>query len=511
MLLFRKAMIRFVVAPFLVVAPLSPSPAAESGDSIPLPIVIAVPNSAAGHPVNGSLFGSDPLDLAPYGYVEQEYFFSGNARIYEYVEPSRPLDTQVHVIRTNPYVNRMLVRKPLNPALFSGNVIIEIINDALSFDALTAWQQAKAQFLNNGDAWVGVTSAPLGIASLQAAEPVRYAALSFNSNDPNRTAQTCPAANTSTTENGIIFDVISQVGALFKTNASTSPLSGLNVKAVYGTGYSAGALLLSTYINAIEPTLAAPPYDGYMSVAGSLPQALNSCSPQDEYITYRDVVPNSKIAAVFQVQTMSEVELLTGLDNQTDSDLPAHRYRYYDVAGSAHVDQTLFNGLPMDSDLLAETGSTAAETVQNSRNGCKLPGPISTFPDQYVYDSLWANLEAWVRNDVSPPHASPFRGFDIFGNALGGLRSPALDVPLKTYYSGYFGAATATSGSVSLPCAFLGYEKAFSTFQLGMLYPAKALYVNAVTNDVNHLRAAGFLTDYDAAALIQSASKATIP
>ena len=54
------------------------------------------------------------------GYVEDEYFVYGKANLYDANPDERPV-----VIAENvPYVNRMLVRRPADPARFSGNVVI---------------------------------------------------------------------------------------------------------------------------------------------------------------------------------------------------------------------------------------------------------------------------------------------------------------------------------------------------------------------------------------------------
>ena len=59
-----------------------------------------------------------PLNLSAYGYVEEEFFVRGTANVYDW-------DSAGHVtVRTAdaPYTTRILMRRPVDPARFSGTV-----------------------------------------------------------------------------------------------------------------------------------------------------------------------------------------------------------------------------------------------------------------------------------------------------------------------------------------------------------------------------------------------------
>ena len=61
----------------------------------------------------------EPMDLAASGYVEEEFFVSGRANVYDWAA-----DGSISVRTPNaPYTTRILVRRPTASARFSGNVI----------------------------------------------------------------------------------------------------------------------------------------------------------------------------------------------------------------------------------------------------------------------------------------------------------------------------------------------------------------------------------------------------
>ena len=73
--------------------------------------------------------GFDVFPPAPKGYVEDEFFFSGTGNLYEYtstgIEVVTPCPASVSEgsgCMGIPYETRMLVKRPANPAQFSGTV-----------------------------------------------------------------------------------------------------------------------------------------------------------------------------------------------------------------------------------------------------------------------------------------------------------------------------------------------------------------------------------------------------
>ena len=121
---------------------------------------------------------------------------------------------------------------------------------------------------------------------------------------------------------------------------------------------------------------------------------------------------------------------------------------------------------------------------------------------------MLANLDAWVREGLPPPsvgvipvvNGAPV--VDEFGNVLGGLRSPYLDVPTSTW----FGSATGASF-----CFIAGWERPFTQAQLDSLYSSHADYVRQVRASVDELVADRIIRPYDGRRLIKEAQRADVP
>ncbi len=129
-------------------------------------------------------------------------------------------------------------------------------------------------------------------------------------------------------------------------------------------------------------------------------------------------------------------------------------------------------------------------------------------------DGAFDNLDRWVTAGTPPPLARHIEAIgdgtaaatvvnDSYGNALGGLRNPYVDVPIGTYYGTTAGAGTCT--------LLWGHWTPFSHSQLQQLYPTHQSYVTQIQTDVAGLLDNRFLTSADAAAIIQQAQNATVP
>jgi hypothetical protein len=202
----------------------------------PIPVTVdSVPFMAAGNNL-------EPTDLSKFGYVEEEFILSGNANVYDW-----SADGAVTVKTPNVrYANRILLRRPANPARFSGTVIVEVTNAARRYDWAMMWGYGRDYFLEHGDAWVGLTT-PGALNSLKKFNPTRYATLSMDNPTP---AGTCPGADKngpSAIEEGLRWDYYSQVAAALKSGGPGQPMAGLNVKRVFMTTQGGD---ITTFINA---------------------------------------------------------------------------------------------------------------------------------------------------------------------------------------------------------------------------------------------------------------------
>ena len=90
---------------------------------------------------------------------------------------------------------------------------------------------------------------------------------------------------------------------------------------------------------------------------------------------------------------------------------------------------------------------------------------------------------------------------DEFGNVLGGLRSPYLDVPTSTWLASSTGASF---------CFIAGHEVPFDQATLDELYTTRGAYVRAVARDVHELVAERYITRVDGQAMIREAARTDI-
>ena len=488
-----------------------PSAAAQQAAQarVPLPTVSRpLPVSEASHPFGGAAYQAVPEDLAAVGYVEGEHLVTGKANVYTWPATG---PAQVRTADA-PYTTRMLVRRPASAGRFSGNVVVEMLNPSNLFDLNIGWAMNRRRILANGDAWVGITAKPISVAALKTFDPARYASLSFANplplDDP-RNCTTVAADSSRTTENGLVWDIYTQVGAWLKSNAVTNPLrygrATTRVTHNYGFGYSQTGGYLVNYINAITPRVVAsgaPVYDGYVvgvaggAFAGAYP--MHQCEPAPPADDPRRQISGVSVPVL---RIMSQSDYLTGIGSRRpDSDEPGDRYRHYEMAGAGHAtpDELTYSARPAD---IVQAGRAVPP------GGCD-QGPRSRFPSWIHFDAALRNLDQWVRYDVPAPRAEPILVrdgrpvLDGFGNVIGGLRSPYVDVPTSRWEGNATGASF---------CRIAGYEVPFSADELDELYRTKRAYVRLVDEDVARLVAQRFLTPGDARLLRQEAARTVLP
>ncbi len=472
-------------------------------------------NSASDHAFDAAAYQAVPIDLASRGYREDEYFLSGNANVYQYDNPADPADTKVKVLRQGPYTNRILVRRPTDPTHFSGNVIIELLNATNNYDLPVLWSYDHDYFLSRGDIWIGITSKPVTIAGLKTFNPTRYAALSWANPNKDETATSCPMLQSvvggasHATEDGLLWDVLSQTGALVRSHEARNPLRQYQVRAVYAAGYSQSAIDLVSYIDAITPGIAgAAPFDGYLVGSGFGIQApLDQCSPAPAAGDPRNVL-RSRDAAIIATQSQTDYRDAR-VAYRPDSDAADDRFRLYEAAGPAHVVVEQTTSAANATDTHAAGGTTLVEDYAT----CQAGAMLSTFPGRYLLDVSFADLEGWVRDGRKPPHAPLIRStgtppalvtvLDQNGNGLGGVRAPELDVPVATY--------TESTGASSLNCSLSGQVIGFDQAKLRALYPSRLDYVLGFVGDTLSVAGQGFLTPDDAAEAIAAAAARQVP
>ena len=428
--------------------------------------------------------------LGRVGYTQAEFFLSGTASSYTPAEPLAPGGRwRVAPASTAPYTTRMVVYRPANPARFNGTVIVEWLNVSAGLDVAADWIYDHNELIRDGFAWVGVSAQAAGVTADRAADPVRYAALSH------------PGDSYS-------YDIFSQAGRAVRASAAKL-LGGLRPRRVLAEGESQSAFRLTTYIDAIQPL--AHSYDGFLVHSRGGGSAPLSQAPQADVPTPPVVYFRPDLGVpVLAVETETDLMVLGYLpDRQAD----AAGFRLWEVAGTAHADDYISNvGAGDDGSGAADRAELAAMLSPPAGTpGFTCGRPINTGEGHYVVDAAAYALDRWAATGIPPARAARLQvtasgtGFvlDANGNARGGIRTPAVDVPVA--------ALSGLGQSGASFCFLFGTTVPFSATRLAALYPSHARFVARWTADTLADAAKGFLRPADAAELIAAAAESTIP
>jgi hypothetical protein len=196
---------------------------------------------------------------------------------------------------------------------------------------------------------------------------------------------------------------------------------------------------------------------------------------------------------------------------QPDSDM----VRSWEVAGASHVGK----GTPLDLAISGGVRSRDTGSAAGLGNPACQPNPFPSWP---VADAAWNHLRTWISDGTPPPTAPLIQlthtptvaavppgdtnalvARDEMGNALGGIRTPAIDAPVGAYY-----------GTNTCNPAFLGFLSGwfvpYDAAPLAKLYPTHDAYVARVTASANKAVADGFMLPDDAQRLIAEADASSI-
>jgi Alpha/beta hydrolase domain len=385
---------------------------------------------------------------APRGYVEQEFFVSCTALGEHY-------RTLIHV------------RRPVRPSRFSGDVVTEPVHPS---DLWPIMSTTTSYWPAAGHASVVVVSSPFVLNNVaKPSNPERYADLEI------------PAAP------GVERAILAQVGALLQSNFSTGPLPGLRVRRVVLGGYSnTGAVVRDFILNAHDQQRLGdgrPVYDGYFPVqtaVGSAPTPI-----PDVDVPVLEVMGEREVIRSFQ----------RGFDELGYRRPDSGSYRLYEVAGQPH--------------LTSRPPALAVPYI------CVEP-VRSMFPQRHVWSMALANLLNWVDSGTEPPTAERIQLApdgrtivrDEHGNAIGGVRSTYLDVPIATYGAVSTNAPETPPGS---RCDFLGFQVDFTHEKLVGLYGTHGRYVRAVSDRLRDLVRDNLYLSRDAQETLDEAVHADVP
>jgi hypothetical protein len=400
-------------------------------------------------------------DLAAAGYAETEYAVSGTAP--SYAADDLPTDGRWTLSQSDKadFVTRAMLRRPADPAAFSGTLVAEWLNVSSGADAAPDWTYLADEIVRRGHAWVGISAqhvgveggaaavGDLGLGPLKADE--RYAALQHPGD---------AFAYGMFTE---IVDALDGAG----------PMSDLDIACLLAIGESQSAYALTTYVNGVHPV--APTFDGFLIHSrGGAAMPLGQPGRGVDIAVFRNGPPtrirDDLDVPVIVVQT--ETDLLGHLEylpaRQPDSDL----LRVWEVAGAAHADKFQIGEF---EDFL----------------GC--PDPVNRGQQAYVVRAALRHLDSWARKGSAAPSAEPLAvDGDVFvlddvGNATGGVRTPVVDAPVEVL-SGLVGPGA------SMICRLFGTSQQLPTVVLARLYPGGSEdYLTAYAAATDRAIDAGFL------------------
>jgi hypothetical protein len=436
------------------------------------------------------------FDLATLGYEETEFSIEGTATSYE-LQGERGSDGRWHVARgaEAPFRTRFVVRRPQDPARFSGTVVVEWHNVSAGIDAAPDWGFFHRHLAAQGHAWVGVSAQKVGIDGGGFVESIHLKLLA-----PERYSELEHPGDAWS------FDIFSQVGALLRLPGDRNPLGGLVPEQLLAAGESQSAACLVTYINAVDPH--AQLFDGFfvhgrpgagVSIDGvfisatrgeAMEATRRAISSKGERIRQDARVP------VLVLQSETDVILLGGgLADQPDSE----RIRVWEMAGAAHADTyTVSAGRHDDGTLSPQRLAELLRPTTNLMIG-HTDSPINAGPQQhYVSQAALAHLARWAAGGDPPPRAPRLdvdvgrTGFrlDERGLALGGIRTPWVDVP---------SAVMSGLGQSGESFAMLfGRTEPFDDATLAALYPGgKNEYLERFEASLDATIASGFLLGQD--------------
>ena len=441
------------------------------------------------------------FDLAPHGYVREEWFVTGRATSYSGKHLTGDGRWSVTPDQEASYTTRLVVVRPTEEARFSGTAVVEWLNVSGGRDAAPDWLFTHREIVRRGQVWVGVTAQKAGVDGgglrddqhLRRADPDRYAELEHPGD-------------------AFSFDIYGQAAAAVRQGGAL--VGGLRPTTVLATGESQSAIFLTTYVNAIDPLDRV--VDGVLlhgrSVRGAwLDGTLWDVRRLAAETMRRPSLPGHLIrddarVPVLTVQSETDVVLmLSGLARQPDSD----RFRLWEVAGASHFDMYGLRAAYRDDGLLdlGDAVHRLAEDLQpiSDPRGVRTSAPVNCGPQQhYVLQAALRALESWVREGEAPASAPRIstRAFqplrlrrDAMGLALGGVRTPFVEAPVHTLS----GLGQTTPGFGLL----FGSTHPFTAGQLARRYPGGIEeYVEDFTAASRAAVAAGFLVPEDEAEIL---------
>jgi Alpha/beta hydrolase domain len=433
---------------------------------------------------------SSILDLSASGYIEREFVAAGTATSYmspdDLTEDGR---WEFEEDGSAPYRTRVIVRHPANASNFSGTVVVEWLNVSGGLDANPDFASLGEELLRQGHAWVGVSAQRIGIEGgptiVDVPVPESPAGLGLKTIDPERYSSLAHPGD------GFSFDIFTQVARALHEGGPA--LGYMRPAWLIASGDSQSAIALTTYYNGVQPL--ANVFDGFF-IHSRAAFALPLVGPGE----FADIaggfggVPvifrTDLDVPVLDVQAENDVVGVLGSVSVRQPD--SETFRLWEVAGTAHADAT--------------TLGFTADFVD-----CGVE--INDAPFHVVAKAAFRELNDWVAQGelaLQAPRLDvtlgllPILNKNADGIALGGIRTPPLDVPVDVL--------SGTAGpSLSLICLLLGSTTPLPPARISELYVSPDDYLQQYEAATDAAIEAGFVLEEDRAALLEFAKPERVP
>jgi hypothetical protein len=429
------------------------------------PTAYPVADATVEGPITGGLYGhalwDSWYDLSELGYVEEEFFLSGVAKV-------QPDGAEA------PYTTRIIVRRPTDAANFSGTVMLDWTNVTAQFENAVDTLEAHSFLQREGWAYVHVSAQAAGVCCVPQLtpkiwDPTRYGALNHPGDDWS-------------------YDMFAQIAKAIRAPIGIDPMGGLPVETVIAAGQSQSASRLYGYVN--EGYARSRVIDGFLIHGGG-----------DK--TFDEPLP------------VPVIHLLS--DNEASLDPPTAdpNFALWELAGSSHTDmfvglhQVLGQGPRQELHLPQRPASADEDLHAMIANYGEQPSPYfvacvvagSAFPVRYAVNASLDHLDRWSRTGVPAPSGPRFAmnasgGLlrDGFGNTLGGIRYPVVEAPIARYQS-----TACPLGGITVP---------FTELQIATEYASHADYYCQLKASADRNVAEGFILAEDRDELLARADAA---
>jgi hypothetical protein len=439
---------------------------------------------------HGWAFARPLVDLAAKGYVEEEFFLSGEATTYAQVpgkDMGRDGEWEVTPKAKVPFKTRFLVYRPADPAAFNGTAVVCWNNVTAGYELFFG---ESPEVLAGGYAYVCASVQKVGVhgfdddpQGLVAWDAERYGDLSIPTDDAS-------------------YDIFSQVARAVGPgrDLTIDPMGGLAVRKVIGLGASQSAGRLSTYINAVHPLPVAQgghAFDGYILQiyfgGGAAIEASDRPTPADRAAPRPVPRGQNLIREDLDVPAMivnTELEAIACFRvRQPDTD----RFRTWEAAALTHVS---FQAQVIRNEKFKRDFGVAPAAASQQMNRIYI---------QPYYDAALHHMNRWVAGGAPPP-IQPLIDFtadgevirDEHGIAKGGIRMPQADAPV------------AMNSSIPVTDDFSGRlrgsNKPFGAAKLDALYGDEATYLARFRQAAETAVKAGVLLARDVAPAVEEAA-----